>query len=270
MHKDSHDNLILNFYQRVAQNFGLRSSSTMQDPAIREAELRFVFQEVDDFIQTHEIAPRILDVGCGNGTLLSALRERYPNLALFGLEFTPELYELAVSRKIPNCQITRGDMREARDYPKEIHIVVSERALINLANWKQQKMAIDAIAGALQFPGRLIMMESFMEPWIQLNQARTEMRLSLIPVSIQNVYLKEKSARYIEHRGFFERKTPTGPHALSNHFYISRVFHPASRPDQAKGKFSRFVEFFENSLPQNFGQYSPILFRSFEKTLNID
>jgi ubiquinone/menaquinone biosynthesis C-methylase UbiE len=269
MHKDSHDNLILQFYQKVAKNFGLRSSSTMQDPTIRQMEMRFIFLEIDHYIHTHEAYPKILDIGCGNGTLLEALRDRYPKIPLYGLEFTPELYQLAISRNISDCQIILGDMRKVEDYPQDINIIISERALINLANWKQQKTAIDAMAERLLFPGRLILMESFFEPWIQLNQARSEMRLSLIPVSVQNVYLKEKSARYIEKKGFFERKTQMGQHALSNHFYLSRVFHPATRPDQAKGKFSRLVEFLENSLPKSTGQYSPILFRSFEKKLDI-
>ncbi len=261
------DQFILNYYARIAESFGLRADSTIQDHTIREMEVEFACSEISDFIRTHEFAPRILELGCGNGTLLSEISRRFPDCQLQGVEFSPELTALAQSRNLPNCQVSLGDMRKSRSYPKQVDLIITERSLINLASWDQQRAALEHMMKALSFPGRMVLMESFAEPWIELNQARKELNLSLIPQSPQNVYLKEKAARFIVHNGFFERKTEMPKNALSTHFYLSRVFHAGVKPEGSKTKFSRLVEFFDQGLPAGLGNYSPILFRSFEKTL---
>lgn len=262
------DQFILNYYARIAESFGLRADSTIQDHAIRSMEMEFACAEISNFIRTHEFPPRILELGCGNGTLLQEISRRYPHCKLWGVEFSPELTALAQSRNLPNCQVDVGDMRLLDSYPKQVDMIITERSLINLASWDQQRTALGHMMKTLSFPGRLVLMESFAEPWIELNQARKELALSPIPQSPQNIYLKEKAARLIVHYGFFERKTEIPKNALSTHFYLSRVFHAGVKPDGSKTKFSRLVEFFDQGLPTGLGNYSPILLRSFEKTLN--
>lgn len=263
----ANDEFILQFYQNIALQYGASSRSTMQDETIRYWETQFVLQEIQEFITRHECMPRVLDLGCGNGHLLSVIRQRFPELPLYGLEFTPELYQIACKRGLLRTQFICGDMRLKEHYPQQVDIVITERSLINLASWKQQKMALINITECLSTPGRLIMMESFEEPWRELNRARQEANLELIAQSPQNVYLKEKTARLLEHWGYFERQSELPKNLLSTHFYHSRVFHPTSRNSGSKTKFSLAVKFLDDSAPLAVGNYSPILLRSFEKTL---
>lgn len=240
----------------------------MQDLVVRRYEIQFVIEEIEDFIKTHEQLPSVLDLGCGNGILLQALRERFPELPLTGLEYTPELYELACSRQLPNTTLVLGDMRSPTGLTPPYQIIITERSVINLRNWGEQKRALEHIARMLSFPGRYIMIESFEEPRLELAQARKEMGLKPVPPSVQNVYLKEKMIKTLKQEGLFERSTSNGPNQLSHHFYLSRVLHPTIRVPGTKGKFSRFVDFFEESLSKkSSSRYSPILLRSFEKFL---
>lgn len=265
----ANDEFILQFYQNIALQYGDSARSTMQDETIRYWETEYVLREIQDFIKTHECSPRILDLGCGNGHLLKVISEKFPGLKLFGLEFTPELYEIAGQRKIPRTTLLKGDMRKRSAYPEQVDIIITERSLINLASWKQQKKALANITDVLSTPGRLIMMESFEEPWRELNRARKEANLDPLPQSPQNVYLKEKTKRLLEHWGYFERQASLAKNTLSTHFYHSRVMHPAGRNPGSKMKFSLAVEFMDDSHPLAVGNYSPLLLRSFEKSLNI-
>lgn len=262
----ANDEFILQFYQNIALQYGDSARSTMQDETIRFWETEFVLREIQDFAQTHECWPRLLDLGCGNGHLLKVISEKFPGITLFGIEFTPELFEIARQRKIPKATLINGDMRNRSDFPDQVEIVITERSLINLASWKQQKMALENITNVLTCPGRLIMMESFEEPWRELNRARKESNLDHLPQSAQNVYLKEKTARLLEHWGYFEREATLAKNCLSTHFYHSRVMHPAGRNAGSKTKFSLAVKFMDDSSPQAIGNYSPLLLRSFEKS----
>lgn len=263
------DEYIRSFYQKVAKNYGLAPLSTMQDPTIRGMEVEFVLNEVNDFIQTHGVYPRVLDVGMGNAILLQCLRAVYPRLPLWGLEFTPELYELACSRQLKYASLVLGDMRLKKDFPDgKFNLVITERSLINLGSWQEQQQAIENIISVLDFPGRFIMMESFHESWQTLNNARKEMGLPPLPVSPQNTYLRESALSFIKRRGLFERQTEFGVHALSKHFYLTRVFHPTIRPHGTRGKYLKIVDFFEQGLQGKIVDgYSPIQFRSFERAL---
>lgn len=262
----ANDEFILHFYENIALQYGDSSRSTMQDETVRFWETQFILEEIKDFIKTFECMPRILELGCGNGHLLKVIRQNFPFVTLFGVEFTPGLAQIAQQRNLPGCQVVCGDMRLKDAFPDKIDIVITERSLINLGSWKQQKSALTHITDCLNIPGRLIMVESFEEPWRELNRARKEAALDHIPQSPQNVYLKEKTARLLEHWGFFERTSVLPRNTLSTHFYHSRITHPAGRNSGAKTKFSLAVKFLDDCSPQAIGNYSPILFRTFDKT----
>lgn len=265
----ANDDFILQFYKNIANAYGASSRSTMQDEFIRSVETNFICEEIQDFIQTHEVPARILDLGCGNGHLLEVIRKRFPNTTLFGLEFTPELMHLAKQRNLSRTHIGHGDMRLLKDYPSDkFDIIITERSLINLGSWKEQQLALYNISQKMNFPGRLISVESYEEPLLELNLARKEMGLEAIAVSDQNIYLKEKTTRReLEELGFFSRLTKTSANALSTHFYQARVLHPTIRGQGSKVKFTRMVNFFDESSVQGVGNYSPILLKSFEKKL---
>ena len=79
----------------------------MKDQTIRSAEVEFFCTEIDPLYEkNHKL--KILDVGSGNGYLLSVLRDKYPEALLYGVEFTPELHQLAIDRDL-DIDFIHGD-----------------------------------------------------------------------------------------------------------------------------------------------------------------
>ncbi|MCK5073667.1 MAG: class I SAM-dependent methyltransferase [Bacteriovoracaceae bacterium] len=260
-----YDKLILNHYKKVAGSFGLRSSSTMEDPFVRKKEIEFIIEEIQRLFLELKRDIVILDAGCGNGYTLSCLKERFPTFVFYGVEFSPELCELAVSRNLEGVKITNGDIREKDFFKETVDIVITERVIINILNRGHQDDAIANISSVLPDGGLYVMIESFVGPLKELGDARDEMCLDEIEESYQNKYLNEPFVKRMVKYGLTEN-TPVMPrNYLSSHFYLTRVFHKAMRPDGGKVKFTKMVDFFREAIPPAVGNFSPILFRSFRK-----
>ncbi|MBT3980490.1 MAG: class I SAM-dependent methyltransferase [Bacteriovoracaceae bacterium] len=255
-------------YEKVAKNFGLLPTSSMQDPFIRELEIEFVLAQLYNFTHKYGRFPRLLDVGCGNGYLLSVLAEFFPEMELTGLEYSPDLFKLCQQRKLPGINFIHGDMRKASDFSEKFDMVITERSLINLLSTKQQNQAIKNIAHCLAPGGHYLMIESFKMPLHNLNIARAQNGLSEIFPSKHNKYLSEGITGKLKGIGLNEVYGELPKDSLSTHFFLSRVFHPITRNSTTKNKYSMLNHFFDEALPLGVGQFSPILFRVFEKELS--
>jgi len=260
-----YDDLIKAHYKKVSSLYGLNSSSTMEDRYIRKSEIDFILCELSRFIPHYSGEISLLDVGCGNAYLLQVIQETYPYLHLAGLEFSPELYQLACDRNLTRAKIIEGDIRKPLKDVGHFDIVVTERVLINLLNKKHQYQALKNIVSLLPLGGRYIMVESFKEPLVNLNKARMEMGLKALKESYQNLYLSEGHIDHLKKLGMKELVSPTRPNFLSTYFYLSRALHKVQRPSGGRVKDSEFVKFFTTGLPDGVGNYSQILFRVFEK-----
>jgi len=265
----ANDAYILKHYQKVAINYGKRPESTIQDPKIRELEVDFFLSSIESFIAKKGFMPKIADLGCGNGHLLSKISKHFPKCKIYGLEFTPELFKIARERDLPNCQIELGDIRLELFSGEKFDIIITERVIINLLSWKKQAKALHNIIDSLNQGGLYLMSESFREPWVELNLARAEMQLDEIPQSKHNRYLAEAVIPYLAKHGLTEILGTRQKNELSTHFYISRVLHQMIAPPGSRGKTSRFSDFFNQALPTACGNFSPILFRTLQKKVLI-
>ncbi len=266
----SGDEIILRHYEKLAKLWGLGPRSSIQDLEIRNTEIEFILGEVFESLKkSAKKNLRVLEIGCGNGHLLSQLAEHFPQLELFGIEFTPELYDLAISRELPRTQILRADAREASSFESfgsDFDVIITERVVINLLSWPEQHQAIKNISKLLKTGGRYVMVESFRESWLLMNEARREMGLAPVDQSAHNLFLTEKVTVALSKLGLKEIRGQMPYNSLSTHFYLTRVFHPSVRPHGGKTKESHFVRFFKAALPPAIGNYSPIQLRVFEKS----
>jgi 2-polyprenyl-3-methyl-5-hydroxy-6-metoxy-1,4-benzoquinol methylase len=261
----NYEELILNHYRRIAKNCKDGANSTMEDQVIRNAEIKFFTMELKN--QFPEGNFSLLDAGCGNGYLLSILRQEFPKARLFGLEFTPELWEIASLRKLPKVEIINHDLRKNDWFSKKkFDVIITERVIINILDRKDQYTAIENLAAKLKVGGLYLHSESYRAPLEELNSARRENLLEEVEESYQNLYLKDTFAMNLKQYGLEAYETVVPENYLSTHFFVSRVFHKMVRPEGGKVKFSRFADFFEKALPPAVGNYSPILFCGFKKT----
>ncbi len=264
---------ILKHYKKIAKNFGLSGSSTIQDPYIRSSELDFFVTEIRKIIKQKKCENlHIVDLGCGNGILLERLVKEFPLCQFYGLEFTPELFDLAKSRELPNTKLIQGSIKDphalAPILNRAADIIITERVIINLLSWKQQSLALQNISHWLAPQGSYLFSESFKEPWFELNTARRQMSLPPIEISKHNRYLNSKLPKYLREIDLIAVPTTMPTNFLSTHFYLSRVLHPAIRPEGGRKKESHFTTFFNQALPAAVGNYSPILFYHYLKDRN--
>lgn len=256
---------ILKHYAKLAQAYGLSGAMSMDDPIIRSKEIDFFLQS----LKTTPEAKSILDIGCGNGFLLNELVKAFPEKEFYGVDISPELIKLAQSRNI-DVRFALADMGHLQFESHHFDVVISERSVINLLSWQQQKKTLFEIVRMLKNGGYYFLSESFKEPLRNLNQARKECNLADIKISKHNCYLGNNFQYFLESIGL-KRVTGAKPeNELSSHFYISRVLHPVIRPEGAKHKSSLMVEFLTNACPAGIGHYSPILFQAYRKEVSND
>jgi ubiquinone/menaquinone biosynthesis C-methylase UbiE len=264
------DNITLKHYRNVAHRFGLSAQSTMKDSWIRERESQFIDRSIEQYLTDKGLPESgegvsILDIGCGNGHTLEILSKKYPGARFYGVEYTPELFELAKSRNLEKVKLIQGDFSEAELPEEKMDLIITQRVLINILHEKKREESFKRIYDQLKDKGYFICIESFKAPLYNLNLARKEMKLGKICQSIQNRYLTDKEFETFLEMGLSEIEGPFKKNDLSTHFYNTRVFHHLVRPKRGKLEETEFVKFFDEAFGPAIGNYSPILFHLLQK-----
>ena len=261
-----YDKVILDHYSQVSKQEGHLESCTMADQKIRDLESEFIIDGIRSFIAGSSAEKiKLLDVGCGNGFTLSLVNRNFPELILSGIEYTPELRDLANKKGLP-CEILPGDIRDSLSIQTEQDIIICQRVIINLLNKEDQKKALRNLINSLRSGGFLIVIEAFTSGLENLNKCRVELGLSQIPPAHHNLYLEDDF--FAANEDVVEVSTALGANLLSTHYFISRVLHDLALASTNSSfvRNSLFVRFFDDALPVGIGQFAPLKCHVFKKT----
>ena len=99
-------------------------------------------------------ARRILDIGCGTGTLLSLMREHLPDAELVGLDVDSKIIKLARAKLGPGIQIEQGNATSPPFAAGSFDCVVSSLVFHHLTR-KGKATALRAIHRLLTENGKL-------------------------------------------------------------------------------------------------------------------
>ena len=258
----NYSKVILEHYRAEAAVHGKDTSSTMRDEIIRGREVAAVLRLVDLLTDGGTQRAEVADIGCGNGYLLSVLRDKWPLLALSGVEYTPEMVEVAKARGVRDCQIVQGDVRALGTATASQDIVITERCIINVLDVEDQARSLREVARVLKPGGHFICIEAFADGLANLNEARTELGLEPNKPPHHNIWFnKEWFLREIA--GDFEvvdldsAADPSlpSPNFLSSHYFISRALYPAVTKREVLYN-THLVKFFSFLPPM--GNYAPV------------
>jgi ubiquinone/menaquinone biosynthesis C-methylase UbiE len=259
-----YEGVILDHYRKEAEVYQADASSTMRDQITRGREIEAIMSALRHISGQGSGVRQLVDIGCGNGFLLEEMRRRMGDLALTGLEYTPELVEIARDRNVEGCEIVQGDVRAMPFEDASQDVVVTERCIINVMDRDDQAKSLNEVARILRPGGYYICIEAFTDGLENLNAARGELGLEPNDMPYHNLWFDkdwflETIAPHFEVVNDKETRASeiAPPNFLSSHYFMSRVVYPAvTRADIVYN--SHFVSFFSFLEPK--GNYAAIQF----------
>lgn len=220
---------VKDFWDTQAKTYGTSDLATAPDHHYRELEIR-------EIKRTIEAAPHetILDIGCGNGYSTIELAKEFSTSTIIGVDYSEKMIEQAKiaanAAGIQNITFFVGDVLSISRHPELQHLrfdmVLSERCLINLANWDEQKLAILQLRKMLTPEGHLILVENMKDGLEKLNKVRSILDLPPISERWHNFYIPE-----VEFKEFLDQVKgkllqPVHVENIGNNYYLmSRVLY---------------------------------------------
>lgn len=167
---------------------------------------------------------RVLDAGCGNGITALEIAKKF-DVHVVGFDFAGEMIEeaklTAASSKLKGSAVFH--VANIKNIPKilgSFDLIYTERALINLASWHEQKQAIADISNFLVDGGIYVMCESTRDGLERINRIREKIDLSRVEPPWHNRYLFDSEVEQCTIPGL---KLESVEHFSSTYYFLSRV-----------------------------------------------
>lgn len=247
---------IKKYWEDQAKNFKESPLATAPDVYYRNLE-------IDRIIGYLKNNKSVLDIGCGNGysTLKFAKIFFYANF--LGIDYSEEMIKFAertlLSEKALKGRVKFdvGNVMSLSSYAptrKKFDYIVSERCLINLLNWEEQKKALLEMKKVLKKNGKIILCENTQEGLVRLNKLRQKLGLFSIKVRWHNYYLPEKKFLNFAKKHFVIKEVNN---IGSLYYIISRVVYAKLCDlENKKPEYLHQINKIASQLP-SIGNYSP-------------
>ncbi len=214
--------------------WSLRAGEAVGEEEVTHRDVWQRWLEVETIKKFLDKSQRVIDIGCGNGfttkTIATFVRE------IVGMDYTEEMIKRAArpeyGQPLHNVSFHVGDvMRLSPEMFGLFDLAISERCLINLADWNSQKKAIANIASVIKPGGTLLFIEGSADGRAGLNRLRESVGLEPMPKVWHNIDFEEKQLyNYLNEYFTVGRNIHFGVYD-----YISRVTHPLLvAPEQPK------------------------------------
>jgi len=139
---------------------------------------------------------RVLEFGCGNGYTAFEMAKRF-NVRIDACDYSPEMIleakKLQKNQKLSNrVNFFLADIKNKLKIKPIYDLVFTERMLINLDSWKDQKRSIIKLVNCLKVNGILVLMENSATGLKKINDYRSMLDLKKIKAPWHNLYLDDK------------------------------------------------------------------------------
>jgi SAM-dependent methyltransferase len=218
--------------------------------------------EIDTVCKYLRSANSLADIGCGNGEATIQYAKKVNRC--IGFERSDYLRQKAIENVkkagINNISIEEADVLEMSNISEKFDVIVTQRALINLASWEEQKRAILNIYNALKIGGLYIMIENTNDAFFALNDMRVEVGLEPIPQHWHNRFFD-----YEQLMAFLEGKFQLlKVHDFGLYYFLTRVYVQMFASFSGFGKNAAKDPVFESS-----DKAAGILYEKFNDNIHI-
>lgn len=177
--------LIQQFWDTQAKDHSASDLATAPDSAYRGLEISKIIRLVT--------GKRVLDVGCGNGYSTFRFQDAHPGKIFLGTDYSKEMINAAIAENIHRHAHILFYQSDVLSLSQSVTIpydtIISERCLINLQTWDEQKQALLEMKKCLAPDGIIILVENFIDGLNNLNELRKQFGLHEITVRWHNRYL---------------------------------------------------------------------------------
>jgi ubiquinone/menaquinone biosynthesis C-methylase UbiE len=186
----------MNFWDQRAHLGKIAGSN---DFILKELEIN----EIKKYIKDNT---RILEIGCGNGILAQEIIRDF-SVNYIGIDFSAEMINEAIQsfRELESENKPIFLKEDICRLPKKLgkfDLIFSERVLINLDSWDEQKKVIESLTKMLNDKGQLILCESEQSSLDTINMFRSKVELDKINMPWHNRYFKLHEILEFELKGF--------------------------------------------------------------------
>lgn len=205
----------------------------------------------------------VLDVGCGNGMTALYLAQN-KRIRIDGIDYSEGMIKHAneLSAKMDSGGELKGcvkfwvdDIKTMNPLVKKYDVIYTERMVVNLLSWEEQRKAICLIFSMLKPGGIYLMCENSRNGLQEINHARLSIGLSPIEAPWHNRYLIDDEILSIERPGITLEEIN---YYSSTYYFISRIINAweAKQQHNAEPDYNSPLNRLALELPPigNFGQ----------------
>ncbi len=194
------------------------SVSSMYDKFLIQLEINLISHYIEGGV-------KILDAGCGEGEGTLAY-SKFNNVIIHGADFS-ETRLVKARSSLKNCnnvKLIQADFLhnlESLDF--DYDIIITQRFLINLIHWENQKIVLQKLSERLNPGGKLLLLEGSVEGNKNLNEFRALLSMDEIPVKWHNSYIEDKKLElYLTEKRFRLQEI----RGLSSYYLLTRGVRP--------------------------------------------
>lgn len=181
-------------YKKLSEStFNIQAKTYDTDKNGKHA--RTLYQHIIDTLSILQFS-NVLDVGCGTGEILNAIRKLYPTVSLQGIDISQEMLKQAENKKIDNVKLYLGDAEHLSFENDKFDVLICTDSF---HHYPKPQKAIDEFYRVLQNNGYLLLAD-FWKPF----PVRQLMNI-FIPFSNEGdvkIYSQSEILNFLKHTGF--------------------------------------------------------------------
>lgn len=204
------DKELLNYWNR-------ENVESMYDKHLLAAEINLIKRHIKS-------ESKILDVGCGEGegTLAYSQIEK---VLIHAADFSETRLRMA-KKRLKNCRnvlLKKVDFLKNHSLDEDYDYIISQRFLINIVDWSQQKKVLKGLMSLLKVKGSIILLEGSKQGAKELNDFRKLLKMDPVTIKWHNLFLDDvKLINYMQSNHF----KLINQDGLGEYFLLTRGIRP--------------------------------------------